>query len=91
MRKVLGASMGSVMGLFLKESIRLVLIACLLAWPIAYWAVHQWLQSFASRIEISMIPFFIGGLCMIGLTIATMAYQVIKAAQTNPVETLRYE
>ena len=90
-RKVFGASAGNVVGLFLKESIRLVLVACVLARPIAYWAVNEWLQGFAYRIEVSWMPFLVGGVCMIGLTMVTMAYQVIKASRTNLVDFLRYE
>ena len=90
-RKVLGASAGLVVGLFLKEFIRLVLVSCLLAWPIAYWATNEWLQNFAYRIEISALPFLIGGVCMVVLTTITVAYRVIKAAHTNPIEVLRHE
>lgn len=90
-RKVLGASAGSVVGLFLKESIRLVLVGCVLAWPIAYWAVDEWLKGFAFRVDVSVMPFLVGGLCMVGLTLLTIAYQVVKASQTNPVDALRSE
>ncbi len=90
-RKVLGASAGLVVRLFLKEFIRLVLVSCLLAWPIAYWATNEWLQNFAYRIEISALPFLIAGVCMVVLTTITVAYKVIKAAQTNPIEVLRHE
>ena len=64
-RKVLGASAGLVVGLFLKEFIRLVIVSCLLAWPIAYWATNEWLQNFAYRIEISALP-FLNCRCMYG-------------------------
>ena len=90
-RKVLGASAGLVVGLFLKEFIRLVLVSCLLAWPIAYWATNEWLQNFAYRIEISALPFLIGGAFMVALTTITVAYKVIKTAQANPIEALRHE
>ena len=90
-RKVFGASSGHVVGLFMKESTVLVLVACVLAWPIAYWAVQKWLQDFAYRIELSAMPFLIGGGCMVVLTLMTMAYQVIKTVQTNPVDALRQE
>ena len=90
-RKVLGASAGLVVGLFLKEFIRLVIVSCLLAWPIAYWATNEWLQNFAYRIETSVLPFLIGGAFMVGLTTITVAYKVIKTAQANPIEALRHE
>ena len=80
-RKVLGASAGLVVGLFLKEFIRLVIVSCLLAWPIAYWATNEWLQNFAYRIEISALPFLIGGAFMVGLTTITVAY---KDDQNSP-------
>lgn len=90
-RKVLGASAGHVVSLFFKESTVLVLVACVLAWPIAYWSVREWLQHFAYRIEISVFPFLIGGVCMMMLTLITMAYQVVKASRINPVDALRQE
>ena len=90
-RKILGASAGLVVGLFLKEFIRLVIVSCLLAWPIAYWATNEWLQNFAYRIEISVLPFLIGGAFMVSLTTITVAYKVIKTAQANPIEALRHK
>ena len=90
-RKVLGASASLIVGLFLKEFIRLALVSCLLAWPIAYWATNEWLQNFAYRIETSALPFLIGGAFMVALTTITVAYKVTKTAQANPIETLRHE
>lgn len=90
-RKILGASVGNIAGLFLKESMGLMLLSCVLAWPIAYWLAEDWLQAFAYRIEITAAPFLIGGISMAGLTMITMARQVIKAASTNPADTLQYE
>jgi len=51
--------------------------------------VNQWLQGFAYRIDVSVTPFIVGGVCMVTLTVVTMAYQVLKAARMNPVVTLR--
>ena len=90
-RKLLGASVGNVAALFLKESMGLMLLSCMLAWPIAYWAAEDWLQAFAYRIEITAAPFVIGGVFMACLTMITMAHQVIKAASTNPADTIKYE
>ena len=90
-RRLLGASVGNVVGLFLKESMGLMLLSCMLAWPIAYWAAEDWLQAFAYRIEITAAPFVIGGAFMACLTMITMAHQVIKAASTNPADAIQYE
>ena len=68
-----------------------MLAANVLAWPLAYWAMHQWLQTFAYRIEISSTKFLIAGLSALVIAWLTMSYQSIKAALRNPVDALRYE
>ncbi len=90
-RKVLGASMPGLVGLLSKDVLKLVLAANVLAWPLAYWAMHQWLQTFAYRIEISSTIFLIAGLSALVIAWLTMSYQSIKAALRNPVDALRYE
>jgi putative ABC transport system permease protein len=90
-RKVLGATEANIIALLSKEFARLVLIACVVATPLAYYAMQQWLQNFAYRVEISWWVFAVaGGLALI-IALLTVSYQAIKAALANPVDALRYE
>ncbi len=90
-RKVLGATVTGIVGLLSKEFVKLVLIANLLAWPIAYLAMNRWLQDFAYRIDLGWDVFALaGGLALI-IALLTVSTQAIKAALANPVEALRYE
>ncbi|MCE2435548.1 MAG: ABC transporter permease [Candidatus Latescibacteria bacterium] len=90
-RKVLGASVFSIFGLLSKEFVKLVIIACVIASPIAYLFVGRWLQDFAYRIDLHPVYFLIGGVLALLLALATMTYQALKAARTNPVDALRTE
>ena len=90
-RKVLGASVFSIFGLLAKEFVKLVIIACVIACPIAYLFVGRWLQDFAYRIDLHPVYFLIGGMLALLLALATMTYQALKAARTNPVDALRTE
>ena len=90
-RKVLGASVFSIFGLLSKEFVKLVIVACVIASPIAYLFVGRWLQDFAYRIDLHPVYFFIGGVLALLLTLMTMTYQALKAARTNPVDALRTE
>ncbi|MGH7453049.1 MAG: ABC transporter permease, partial [bacterium] len=90
-RKVLGASITSIITLLSKDFVKLVLWANLIAWPVAWFAIHRWLQNFAYRIDIGWWVFALsGGLAML-IAMLTVSTQAIKAALANPVETLRYE
>jgi putative ABC transport system permease protein len=90
-RKVLGASISQIVMILSKEFTRLVLIAFIVACPLAYLAMNSWLQNFSYRAEISLNIFLLAG--ALGFIIAwlTVSYQAIKAALANPVEALRYE
>lgn len=90
-RKVLGASVAGIVGLLSQQFLRLVALAGIIACPVAYYAVQQWLEGFAYRVQIG--PFVFLGVAMVALLIAllTVTFQAIKAALTNPVEALRYE
>ena len=90
-RKVLGASVFSIFGLLSIEFVKLVIIACAIASPIAYLFSSRWLQDFAYRIDLHLMYFLIGGVLALLLALATMTYQALKAARTNPVDALRTE
>ncbi len=90
-RKVLGASVSQVTQMLSKEFLKLVLIASLIAFPVAWWAMHKWLQSFAYRINISWGVFLIAGLAALLIALITVSFQAIKAAVANPVKSLRTE
>lgn len=90
-RKVLGASTGNIVYLFSKEFIILIAIAFAIATPIAWYYMHQWLQDYAYRINISWWLFAVGGLVAIFIALATISFQAIKAAIANPVKSLRSE
>ena len=90
-RKALGASSFGLVRLLSREMLTLMLIADVIAWPLAYVLIQQWLQQFAHRIEIGPGAFLLAGLAMLVLTQLTVGYHAAKTARTNPVETLRYE
>ncbi len=90
-RKVLGATAGNIVYLFSKEFIILIAIAFAIATPIAWYYMHQWLQDYAYRINISLWLFVAGGLAAIIIALATISFQAIKAAIANPVKSLRTE
>lgn len=90
-RKVLGASEAGIMTLLSKDFIQLVAISFLIAFPVGWWAMNKWLQSFAYRINISWWLFALVGLMAMMLAFFTISFQTIKAAMTNPVKNLRTE
>ena len=90
-RKVLGASIGSIFLLLSKEFVALVLIANIAAIPLAYYGMQQWLQNFSFSIEIDWFAFLFAALIAFLIAIITVSYQAVKAAVANPVESLRYE
>jgi putative ABC transport system permease protein len=90
-RKVLGASVSGIVGLLSKEFMKLILIANVFAWPIAYFAMNRWLEDFAYRVEIGWWVFALSGGLALVIALLTMSFQAVRAAQANPVESLRYE
>jgi len=90
-RKVLGASVKGIIGLLFKDFIKLVVVAIIIATPIAWWAMSKWLQNFAYRINISWWIFFIAGALALFIALVTISFQAIKAATANPVRSLRTE
>jgi putative ABC transport system permease protein len=90
-RKVLGASVNSIVQLLSKEFVKLVLVAILIASPLAWWAMNIWLEDFAYRIEIQWWVFVLAGLTALAITLITVSFQAIKSAMANPVDSLRDE
>jgi len=90
-RKVLGASVTSVTKMLSKDFIKLVFIACLIAFPLSWWAMNKWLQSFAYRINISWWIFLAAAVAALFIALLTISFQAIKAAVANPVKSLRTE
>jgi len=90
-RKALGASVSEIIFLLSKEFTRWVLVANIIAWPIAYFASNKWLQNYAYRIDIGAGPFFLSAFLAVIIALITVGYQAIKAARANPVDSLRYE
>ncbi|MEM6843052.1 MAG: ABC transporter permease [Bacteroidota bacterium] len=90
-RKVLGASVVSLWGMLSKDFVRLVLISCFIAIPLAYYAMQRWLQQYDYRIELSWWVFTAAGLGALLITLAIVSYQTVKAALMNPVKSLRSE
>ncbi|MCI0696525.1 ABC transporter permease [candidate division KSB1 bacterium] len=90
-RKVLGATVTNVVTLLSKDFVKLVLLANLIAWPLAWYAMNKWLQSFAFRVEMEWWVFALAGGLALLIALLTVSTQAIKAALANPVESLRYE
>jgi putative ABC transport system permease protein len=90
-RKVLGASTPGLIMLLGKDFAKLVLIANIIAWPIAYYVMTNWLQDFAYRININWLIFLLTGVLSVCIALVTVSFQASKAAMANPVKSLRYE
>jgi putative ABC transport system permease protein len=91
LRKVLGASVLSIVGLLSKDFTKLVLIGVLIAVPASWYITDNWLQNFAYRVDVSLWLFIVVGIFALLLALVTVSYQAIKAAVANPVKTLRTE
>lgn len=90
-RKVLGASVAGVVSMLSKDFLKLVLLANLFAWPVAYFAMRLWLQDFAYRTSLGLWTFVWAGALALLIALLTVSFQALKAALANPVEALRYE
>jgi len=90
-RKVLGASVASIVSLLSRDFLKLVLLANVVAWPLAWYGVHQWLQDFAYRTPLSWWLFVLAGAGALLIALVTVSFQAIKAAVANPVKALRSE
>ena len=90
-RKVLGASVGGIVGLLSKDFLKLVAIAAIIAFPVAWYVMHNWLRDFAYRISIQWWVFLVAGVLASAVALITISLQAIKAAVANPVKSLRSE
>ena len=90
-RKVLGANVSTIVALLSKDFLKLVLIAAIISFPIAWYAMHNWLQDFAYRINIQWWVFVVAGILAALIALITVSFQAIKAALANPVKSLRTE
>ncbi|MCQ6956883.1 ABC transporter permease [Mucilaginibacter aquariorum] len=90
-RKVIGASVNNITVMLTKDFLKLVIIAVIIAFPLSWWAMSQWLQGFAYRIDIGAGVFFIAIVSIVVITLLTVSFQAIKAAIANPVKSLRSE
>jgi len=90
-RKVLGASVGRVIQLISKDFLKLVIIATVIATPVAYWAMNKWLQDFAYRVSISGWTFVLAAIISVIIALIAISFQSIKAAIANPVKSLKTE
>ncbi len=90
-RKVLGASVAGIATLLSKDFLKLIALSCVIAFPVAWWMMHSWLQGYEYRITISWLIFLIAGAVSILIALATVSFQAIKAAIANPVKSLRTE
>jgi putative ABC transport system permease protein len=90
-RKVLGANVSTIVALLSKDFLKLVLIAAIISFPVAWYAMHNWLQDFAYRINIQWWVFVVAGILAALVALITVSFQAIKAALANPVKSLRTE
>jgi len=90
-RKVMGASVQNLLFILSKDFLKLVLIAFIIAVPVTWWIMHNWLQDFAYRINISVWVFVVAGIASFIIALVTISFQAIRAAMANPVKSLRTE
>lgn len=90
-RKVVGASVSNITTMLSKDFLKLVVVSLLIAFPLSWWLMKSWLQSFAYRISIGPLTFVMAGITVIMITLITISFQSIKAAIANPVKSLRTE
>jgi len=90
-RKALGSTVHRIVVLLSSGFVKLVLMGAILATPVAWFVMDQWLQSFPYHIQVNPIVFFLAGLAVIFIAALSVGFQTLKAALINPAETLRYE
>lgn len=90
-RKVLGASVTGITALLSKEFLKMVLLSCIIAFPLAYWMMYNWLQDYEYRIGIQWYVFVVAGVAALFIAFITISSQALRAAMTNPIKALRSE
>jgi putative ABC transport system permease protein len=90
-RKVFGASIADIVRLLVWQFTKPVVIANLIAWPVAWWLMRDWLNQFDARIALTPGPFLLAGFIAFAIAIGTVAGHAIRIARTNPIHALRYE
>jgi len=90
-RKVLGAGIRHIIVLLSRDFLLLILVSLFIAFPIAWWGMHRWLESFAYRTTIGLWTFALAGLATVGAIVLTISYQAIKSATANPADSLKTE
>jgi len=90
-RKVLGARTEDIVRLLVWQFSRPVIVANLIAWPIAWWLMRDWLNGFDERIALTPVPFLIAAAIALGIAVATVVGHAVKVARANPIHALRYE
>jgi putative ABC transport system permease protein len=90
-RKILGASISRIVGMLTGEFLILIAISTVVAWPVAYYTMDRWLESFAFRSDIGTTIFLLAGLLTMSIALLTIGYQVIRAAVANPVDAIQRE
>jgi putative ABC transport system permease protein len=90
-RKTLGASVLNILIMLTKDFSRWVLLANIIAWPIAWYIMNTWMQNFVNRVDINWWVFALAGTLTLLIALFTVSWQAIRAATANPIEALRYE
>ncbi|NVO12321.1 MAG: ABC transporter permease [Bacteroidales bacterium] len=90
-RKVMGASMEKILVVLLTDIMKLIIVATIIGWPIAYFAMNKWLQNYTNRISMPWFAFVVGGVALLVITMLTVSYHTIQAASQNPVNSLKEE
>jgi putative ABC transport system permease protein len=90
-RKVLGARIRDIVQLLVWQFSKPVMLANLIAWPVAWWVMRDWLNSFDARVALTPTPFLLAGLLALAIAIGTIAGHAMKVARLNPIHALRYE
>jgi len=90
-RKVMGASVSQIMRIFISDLVKWVVIAALIAFPLAYFSMTKWLEKFVYHTDISLWMFLFGGFLALIIAIATVSFISFKAARANPINSLKYE
>ena len=88
---MLGASVSGILITISRDLYKWVVLANVIAWPMAYYFSNKWLQNFAYRVDINLWIFLISGLTALMIALLTVSYQTFKAATANPINSLRYE